>query len=48
MSETVDLTPKKELTPEQIEYWKEQLILAERKVEYARRMLGMKAIQHED
>lgn len=37
--------PMRELTPEQVEYWYEQLEIAERKVEYARRMLGLIAVE---
>lgn len=37
--------PMKELTPEQEEYWYEQLEIAERKVEYAKRMLGLLALE---
>ena len=31
---------EQELTPEQREYWEDQLLAAERAVEYALRMLG--------
>lgn len=39
------LPPPKELTPEQEQYWYEQLEIAERKVEYAQRMLGILAVE---
>ena len=45
MGEVLPLVPKTELTPEQEEYWWEQLEIAERKVEYAKRMLGLLAIE---
>lgn len=38
--------PKRELTPEQVAYWYEQLEFAERKVEYAKRMLGLLAVEN--
>jgi len=37
--------PQRELSPEQKEYWWHQLEVAERQVEYAKRMLGMLAIE---
>lgn len=40
------LPPPNELTPEQEQYWYEQLEIAERKVEYARRMLGLLAMEN--
>lgn len=41
----VYLPTPKTLTPEQEQYWWEQLEIAERKVEYANRMLGRVAIE---
>lgn len=43
----VPFVPRKEtkLTPEQETYWWEQLEIGERKVEYAKRMLGILAIE---
>lgn len=37
--------PTRELTPEQHDYWLQQLEVAERAVEYAKRMLGTLAIE---
>jgi hypothetical protein len=37
--------PETELTEEQEAYWWEQLEFAERKVEYAKRMLGLVAVE---
>lgn len=41
----VYLPTPQDLTPEQENYWWEQLEIAERKVEYAKRMLGQIAIE---
>lgn len=46
IAEVIPLIPKKELTDEQKEWWWEQLEAAERKVEYAKRMLGLIAIEN--
>lgn len=37
--------PARELDDDQKEYWVNQLEIAERQVEYARRMLGMVALE---
>lgn len=37
--------PRRELTEEQKEYWWQQLEIAERQVEYAKRMLGVLAVE---
>lgn len=37
--------PPRKLTPEQEQYWYEQLEIAERAAEYARRQLGLLAIE---
>ena len=44
MTAEIHHLPVKELTEEQEAYWWEQLDFAERKVEYAKRMLGLRAI----
>lgn len=45
LAEVIPFVPKHKLTPEQEEWWWEQLEAAERKVEYAKRMLGLIAIE---
>jgi hypothetical protein len=45
MGELIQMIPKTELTPEQREHWWRQLESAERQVEYAKRMLGLIAIE---
>lgn len=42
---THELPQPKELTPEQREYWERQLINSERAVAYARKMLGIVAVE---
>lgn len=39
-----DFTPREPLTEAQEQYWREQLVIAENKVSYARRMLGQTAL----
>lgn len=43
--EVIYLPPPKELTPQQHEHWENQLEVAERAVEVAKRMLGMIATE---
>ena len=45
MSDVIPFTPKRELSPEQEAYWWEQLEFAERKVEYAKRVLGIISVE---
>lgn len=45
MTAEIHHLPVRELTPEQEQYWHEQLEIAERKVEYAKRMLGLIAVE---
>lgn len=45
MGEIIHLPTPKELTPEQEEHWWNQLEIAERQVEYAKRMLGILAVE---
>lgn len=41
----ITLTPRTELSPEQRDHWWRQLESAERQVEYAKRMLGILAVE---
>lgn len=43
--EIIYMPPPKELTPEQRDYWTNQLEIAERAVETAKRMLGQLATE---
>lgn len=45
MGEVIDMPVPRQLTPEQREHWENQLEDAERAVEYAKRMLGMLAVE---
>ncbi len=45
MGEIIYLPTPKELTPEQREHWENQLEVAERAVETAKRMLGILAVE---
>lgn len=45
MAEILHLPTPKELTDEQMEYWEDQLEIAERAREYALRMLGRLGIE---
>ena len=46
MGEVIDMpVPKNELSPQQREHWERRLEDAERAVEYAKRMLGMLAVE---
>ena len=45
MGEIIDMPVPKVLSPEQQEHWENQLEAAERAVEYAKRMLGILAVE---
>lgn len=45
MGELIYMPSPKELTPQQREHWEEQLEIAERAVETAKRMLGLLAVE---
>jgi hypothetical protein len=45
MGEVIDMPVPSQLSPEQREHWEKQLEAAERAVEYAKRMLGMLAVE---